>query len=55
MTDYTLYYLAIGLLAAFTMILIDIYTDDNCNFFDFRRTKLRDKLHNAMTQNRGAT
>ena len=50
MTDYTLYYLALGLLAAFIMIMLDIMGMDKKNRAQIRAWKLRDKAYFAMSQ-----
>ena len=44
----------LSVLAAFTVVLLDIVKTDLDRAVDIRKDKLRDKLHFSMTQSRGA-
>jgi hypothetical protein len=47
---YPLLWAVDGVLAAFALIILDIYYTEIKDFFAKRRMKLRDKLHFAMGQ-----
>ena len=59
MTDLTMYYpffwALCAVIAAFGLIMLDIIIDETKEFSAYRRMKLLDKTHVAITQNRGAT
>ncbi|MEI6747104.1 MAG: hypothetical protein WCL34_14160 [Methylococcaceae bacterium] len=42
-------------LAVTALLILDVIALNTCKYQSVRHTKLRDKLHFAMTQSRGAT
>ena len=52
---YPFFWSLLMLLAMFGLVVLDILTIDTAQRADKKRTKIRDRLHFAAVQNKGAT